>query len=188
MQKLRITPLLLIPLLMLLYSCQEEMDPPIGMDSSEDILFLSGKNAPKKNSPIVNKLLADVRKATTQYHDVEKAIASGYVNTMDCVSNPFGEGAMGVHFVKEELIDDVFNPLEPEVLLYEVKNNGSYKLTGVEYLFVGEESPLFAGVEPFSPFHLPYADFALHVWVWKGNPNGIFEDFNVNVICPPQEE
>lgn len=137
-----------------------------------------------KNPSALNKLLADVRKATTQYHDVEAALAAGYMNTMDCVQGPPGAGAMGVHFVKMEWIDDVFNPLEPEVLLYEIKNNGEYKLTGVEYLYVGEESPMFGGQVHFHPFSQPFADYALHVWVWKANPNGMFEDFNVNVSCP----
>lgn len=137
-----------------------------------------------KNPSAVNKLLADVRKATKQYHNVDAALAAGYVNTEDCVQGPPGAGAMGVHFVNFALIDGEFDPLMPEVLLYEIKNNGEFKLTGVEYLYVGDESPMFAGQVHFHPFPQPFADFALHAWVWKGNPNGIFEDFNVNVSCP----
>ncbi len=188
MEKPKFIPLVFVFLLLVAQSCHEEPEPPHGMSVSEDIHLSSGKNTPKNNPPVVNKLLADVRKATTMYHDVNKAEASGYVNTIDCVSDPAGSGGMGVHFVNFGLIDDVFDPEEPEVLLYEIRNNGSYKLTGVEYLYVGENAPLFAGIEPFKPFDLPFADFALHVWVWKGNPNGIFEDYNVNVICDPAGE
>lgn len=174
---------LLFVLFMLSSSCQEDVDPPFKAENQEDFLLSSARSS-KKNPSVVNRLLADVRKATTQFHDVNAALAAGYVDTEQCVPGPPGEGAMGIHFINFDLIDDVFNPLEPEVLLYELRNNGTYKLTGVEYLFEGDEAPLFAGVEPFKPFHLPFADYALHVWIWKGNPNGIFEDFNVNVSCP----
>lgn len=142
------------------------------------------RNDVAKNASAINKLLADVRKATKQYHDVDAALAAGYVNTEECVEGPPGAGAMGVHFVNLGLLDGEFDPLLPEVLLYEIKNNGEYKLTGVEYLYVGDESPMFAGEVMFHPFPQPFADYALHAWVWKGNPNGIFEDFNVNVSCP----
>lgn len=178
MKNLRLLMALLIVMSMSISSCQKAIDFPVdeALAEAQDLHLM-------KNPSKVNKLLADVRKATTQYHDVNAAIAAGYVNTVDCVTGPPGAGAMGIHFVNFDLIDDVFNPLEPEILLYERMKNGSYKLVGVEYLFVGSESPLFAGEVAFHPFHQPFADYALHVWIWKGNPNGIFEDFNVNVKC-----
>lgn len=162
-----------------LFSCKKSEVIPDEVELRND----SAVSAEKNNST-VNKLLADVRKITAQYHDVNVAMDAGYVNTEDCVEGPPGAGAMGVHFVNFGLLDGEFNPLQPEVLLYEIKNNGTYKLTGVEYLFVGDEPPMFAGEVMFHPFPQPFADYALHAWVWKANPNGIFEDFNINVSCP----
>lgn len=28
-----------------------------------------------------------------------------------------------------------------------------------------------------------HEEWLLHVWVWKHNPNGMFEDWNPNVSC-----
>lgn len=162
-------------------SCQKADDLPMeeapqAIETSDDVELRNASN--------INKLIADVRKATKQFHNVDAAMAAGYENTMDCVEGPPGVGAMGVHFVKGPLLDDVHNPLEPEVLVYEIKNDGTYKLVAVEYLHVGADSPMFGGEVHFHPFPQPFADYALHIWAWKGNPNGIFEDFNVNVSCP----
>ena len=80
-----------------------------------------------------NKQIADVRKATTQYHDIENALDDGYVQASECVEAP-GIGAMGYHYVNFGLVNDgVIDPLHPEVLLYIDSGNG-LRLVGVEYL------------------------------------------------------
>lgn len=131
----------------------------------------------------VMQLVAQTRIATDKYHDPAVAIADGYTDTGDCVSIP-GVGGMGVHFIKFSIIDGTFNPLEPEALMYEIKNDGSYKLVGYEYLYNGTSAPSFAGEIDFHLLPLPVADYALHVWAWKANPTGLFEDWNPNVVCP----
>ncbi|NJB84327.1 hypothetical protein GGR26_000072 [Lewinella marina] len=130
------------------------------------------------------KLVAQLRQATVKYHDHQVAIDDGFSNTGTCVSNPSGPGAMGVHFVHYDRIDGVHNPMEPEVLVYELRNNGTYKLVAIEYLQIGDTPPKFGGEIEFHPFSQPFAKFELHVWAWKANPAGLFEDWNPNVTCP----
>ena len=82
-------------------------------------------------------------------------------------------------------------PTEPEALLYEKRNDGSYKLTGVEYIVASAERPTLYGQE-FDETNLarygnPGATvWTLHVWVWKPNPDpgrGIFAPWNTRVTC-----
>ncbi len=145
--------------------------------------------------PDVNKGLAEVRQATAKYHNVSNALADGYQPTEHCVAVP-GLGGMGYHYTNPALIGDPsVDPSKPEVLLYAPKPNGTLKLVAVEYLVVdadqdlstdGDRPNLFgvpfngpmAGHEPGMPIH-----YDLHVWIFKGNPNGVFADFNPKVSC-----
>jgi hypothetical protein len=163
------------------YSCEKSEDPlvPEAVNPENNESFSNtGKYAGS-----TYQLVAQVRQVTTKYKDHNVALADGFFNTEDCISIP-GVGGMGVHFVRFDRLDGVFNPLEPEVLVYEITMNGSYKLVAVEYLYVGSGAPMFAGEVMFHPFPGPFADYALHVWAWKANPAGLFEDWNPNVICP----
>ena len=131
----------------------------------------------------VMQLVAQTRQATDKYHDPAVALADGYTDTGECASIP-GVGGMGVHFVHFGKVDGIFDPMEPEALMYEIKADGSYKFVGFEYLYNGSSAPTFAGQVDFHLLPLPIADYALHVWAWKANPTGLFEDWNPNVVCP----
>lgn len=125
--------------------------------------------------PDVSKQLSDVRKATVKYHDINVAFEEGYTTDYFLVPN------MGVHLVREDLLFDngSLDPLAPEVLVYEPKKNGGYKLVAVEYMTVGGERPSLFG-QDFD--NGPFPDsFALHAWVWQANPDGMFSPFNPNV-------
>lgn len=174
MKQLR-TLTLLAGALLIIASCQKAHD--------ENLEELNPVLSSSKNSAAINQLLAQVRDATAKYHDHTVAEADGYTNTHDCVAHPT-LGGMGVHFVNFSLMDGIHDPLEPEVLVYEIKNNGEYKLVAVEYLHFGSTAPMFGGEVQFHPGPPGVSDYALHAWVWKGNPAGVFEDWNVNVTCP----
>ena len=151
--------------------------------------------APGNTDPDVNKGLAEVRQATAEYHKVSNALADGYQPTEHCVAGP-GLGGMGYHYVNPTLVGDPsVDPLKPEVLLYAPTNNGALKLVAVEYLVVDadqdlstdEDRPNLFGVpfngpmeghEPGMPIH-----YDLHAWIFKGNPSGVFADFNPKVSC-----
>ncbi len=132
--------------------------------------------------------LAAVRQATAKYHNVDKALADGYIAAPHCVAVP-GLGTMGFHYINPTLMmDPAIDPLQPEVLLYVPSGNG-LKLVAVEYLVfdTGQPHPTvfgmplhgpMAGHEPGMPVH-----YDLHAWVWHPNPNGMFTDFNPSVSC-----
>ena len=166
-------------------------------------------------SPAVNAGLAQVRRATARYHNVAHAMADGYtVWSPDpmapgatCASSP--EGRMGYHLVKPALrgspadpgaADATLDPLQPEMLLYEKRPNGSLRLVGVEYLVfqaawerehgAGAAPPTLFGREvpysshPFPPLvATPVAHYELHVWLWSDNPNGMFSHWNPSISC-----
>lgn len=136
-----------------------------------------------------NSDLADVRRATEQYHDVQVALDDGFVNTHHCVPQ------MGVHFVHPKRTKDAtLDPERPEVLIYEPHESGDgdtqYKLVGVEYfisaemvdstptLFDEEFDGPMPGHGPNQPRH-----YDLHAWVWRNNPDGVFTAHNPNVDC-----
>ena len=84
--------------------------------------------------PVVLKDLAAVRQATTKYHDVNVALADGFIRTPHCIQEP-GLGGMGIHFINPaRIMDPAINLLEPEILLY-LETEDGMKLLGVEYMF-----------------------------------------------------
>lgn len=147
--------------------------------------------------PVVLQDLARLRRATAKYHDVNVALADGFIPTPHCIQEP-GLGAMGIHYINPaRLMDPAINLLEPEILLY-VETQDGLKLLGVEY-FQGIGAPDTAIPDPAPPAAVvlgrpldgpmdahepgqpPHYD--LHVWIWQANPDGIFSPFNRNVNC-----
>lgn len=136
----------------------------------------------------LNRELAAVRQATSKYHDVNVAIADGYLPTEMCTELP-GQGGMGYHYVNRRLAADLeSDPLQPEVLLYAPADDG-LKLVGVEYFQAdaGQAPPAvfdqsfdgpMPGHEPGMPPH-----YDLHLWLWQHNPNGMFTPWNPAVQC-----
>ena len=147
--------------------------------------------------PAVLRDLAKVRQATAKYHDVNVALAEGYIPTDACDAIP-GVGGMGFHYVKPALImDSVVDLTTPEILMYATSGEG-LKLIGVEY-FVGVGAPDAPVPDPAPPapilFERPFdgpmpghipgmpPHYDLHVWIWQPNPDGMFAAWNPNVTC-----
>jgi hypothetical protein len=134
--------------------------------------------------------VAAVRAATSKYHDVNVAIADGYVPAQQCVASP--EGGMGYHYFNPKLGGDLANdPLQPELLIYAPNGNGGVKLVAVEYFQanVGQAHPAIMG-QPFDgpmPGHEPGMPehYDLHFWIWQPNPSGVFAPWNPSVSCTP---
>jgi hypothetical protein len=142
-----------------------------------------------------------VKRATVRYHDVQKAIDAGYsfrlpeLSGATCIVQP-GDGAMGVHMVDTTKLDGVLKPTEPEVLVYDprIKRSGKEKLrlVAVEYVifesaWTGSKPPKLFGqrfdyVPEPNRYGLP-AFYALHAWIWKRNPSGLFYACNPRVRC-----
>jgi hypothetical protein len=132
-------------------------------------------------------LLREVTRATVRYRSTQQATRAGYQEDPHCVEVP-GLGGMGHHWANPTLVDPVFNPLQPEVMLYAPDANGRMKLVAVEYIVinVGQPAPTFGG-QPFdvggTPVPVPH--WSLHVWAHQANPNGTFTPFNPTVSCTP---
>jgi hypothetical protein len=140
------------------------------------------------------------KSSTARFHDVEQAKAAGYTVTVadlagiTCIEDPNGTGTMGVHMLNPALLFDggVIDAAEPEILVYEPRNDGTLKLVALEYLVLagdwkGATKPALFGqgfdtLQPGNRYGLPLA-YALHAWLWKPNPNGILTPYNPRVDC-----
>lgn len=135
--------------------------------------------------------VAQVRAATAGFHQLERAQAAGYglVPGLDhCFENP-GVGAMGYHYINTGLLDTALDPLQPEALVYVPQPQGKLQLGAVEYV---------VPIEPWDAANTEYPElfgetflrnddlgiYALHVWLFKHNPAGIFAAWNPEVSCP----
>ena len=142
--------------------------------------------------------LTPVIQATRKFHRVGAAVKAGYaqftdVNGITCINGPVRQGNMGIHYVNGTLVGDgMIDAAHPEAVLYEQTESG-LELTAVEYIVLasdwkGSQPPALFGhsfmfVTAPNRYGLP--DFyALHVWLWKDNPNGRFHPWNPLVKCP----
>jgi hypothetical protein len=141
------------------------------------------------------------KSATARFHDVDQAREAGYSATVadkagfTCIAQP-GEGAMGIHMLKPELLlgDGTIDAASPELLVYERRNDGSMKLVALEYLvfkseWKGEGRPSLFGqefdeIKADNRYGIP-ASWALHAWIWKPNPSGMLYAWNPRVDCGP---
>lgn len=140
-------------------------------------------------------LLHEVRGETLQYIDLDTALESGYGEFLICFMHG-EEMGMGQHYVNGELVgDDVLDPLLPEALVYEPREDGSMTLVAFEYLVfadvwdpenTGREAPELFGQSFSLKTNIPDTSpvWALHAWLYMPNPAGLFADYNPLVFCP----
>jgi hypothetical protein len=132
-------------------------------------------------APIPRAELARVRQATEQFHDVAAAEQAGYELLDRCFSS--SEGGMGYHSLKG--VDATLDPRAPEALVYAPSDHG-LQLVAVEYIVprdLSNTAPEVLGQHLHENTALGL--WVLHAWIWRGNPSGVFKDFNPNVpACP----
>ena len=160
-------------------------------------------------------LTAPARSATAKYHSITVAEKDGYSILADtagitCIAEP-GMGAMGVHYVKGDLVrNPMIDPKHPEALVYASDQHGGRHLAALEYVVIKSDwdatqsGPPSSGVgergSPAPPmlfghefdftaapnrYGLP-PFYSLHAWVWKDNPAGTFAMWNPSVHCDPR--
>jgi hypothetical protein len=162
-----------------------------------------------RSGPVPAELRA-VRSAVGSYHSFDQAAAAGYsVSGEPCISSP--AGTMGIHAVNGSILaSGVIDPLQPPILLYLPREDGSLRLVAVEYLAVAlantdaGPAPWFASTPPPNGFftsspsvlgqsfdgpmpgHSPQMPwhYDLHAWVIEDNPAGMFAPFNPALSCP----
>ena len=188
--------------------------PPDPSDHASHVDHALGSRGRGDLGPEVLADLAQVRRANAHFHDLEAAIAAGYTvwspdpfaTGATCPSSV--EGNMGYHLVNVALRggaaspaagDAQVDPLQPEMLLYEKRADGSVHLVGVEYLVFRAAwervngagaappqvfgAPLPASLHTFPGNPNPIAHYELHVWLWSSNPLGMFYPWNPTVGC-----
>lgn len=137
--------------------------------------------------------IKELRAAIEPLRDLDAAQEAGYdvvvvhpVNSRTCLRDQ-QLGAMGVHYLNGALVDDTVIASAPEVLIYEPQEDGSFDFVGVEFLIPftirGEDQPppVLFGTD-FRQNHT-FNVWALHAWVGRDNPSGIFADWNPDVSC-----
>ena len=148
------------------------------------LLNASGAATAASAGADVNRSVAAVRAAVAPYHNLDKAIAAGYVQITDCLALP-GVGGMGFHYAQLPF-DATAEALAPESLVYAPLPNGGLKLAAVEYII---PQPLWTSAQPPSLFGQDFHRndelniWALHLWLFENNPLGMFEDWNPRVSC-----
>src|SRR5687768_6941752 len=173
-------PLTLIATTILLGACAD--DSPVAPDAQAAI---SARFAALQSADNADPI-ATIRRATARYHDIDAALADGFVFLHGCETRP-DEGPAGelyVHF--DRLLDGVIDPASPDALLYEPRENAPPRLIGVEFavpyaLWSGPQPPRFMGAE--FQREDEFAVYGLHVWAWSNNPEGMFAEGNPTVSC-----
>ena len=87
--------------------------------------------------------------------------------------------------------DPAVDPRRPELLVYERRPNGAYRLVAVEWITfvpawhaqgIADPPSLFSQEFHVNPTLLE-EPYLLHAWIWKHNPAGTFMDWNPAVSC-----
>ena len=157
----------------------------------------------------LNQQLAELRRTTAAFHNIDKARAAGYTVSLGCIDERAAgvpaeiARGMGEHVTIADasgnlplLADDKVELLHPEFLVYGPKRgNGELKLAAFDYFIPASArwpSPENGGVPPtllgmpmrWSPV---FNGWMFHIWTWWHNPDGITSDFNPAVpLCECQ--
>lgn len=127
------------------------------------------------------------KKAMKKYRDIDVALDEGFTGLMPGACVP----KMGIHLIKPNRVDDAkLSITRPEILVYEPMKDGSYKLVAAEWYVPAEET----NKTPYlfkQKFQGPMANhdgspgkhYDLHAWLFKKNPDGMFEPENERVSC-----
>ena len=134
----------------------------------------------------IDVAVKSIRRATDRYHRIERALQDGFVLLHPCEVRP-GEGNVGAVYVHMgRLTDGKIDPTLPDALIYEQIGDRRPKLVGAEFavpyaLWTEQNPPQFLG-RTFQPED-EFGVFALHAWVWRHNPDGLFAESHRSVSC-----
>lgn len=122
-----------------------------------------------------------------------------------CISNP-AAGGMGYHYTRgNNLGDDTIELLDPEFLVYaptrapRKEGEARRRLSALEYFipysttWPGPDDLAFTAAPTLHDFAsftglpdvemaaTPFGGWAIHIWLWEHNPDGMFTNFNQSV-------
>ena len=181
--------MLMVCMILMMSGCDSTIHSPEESESDADRLIMMGPNGVANAYDAHGDIVKAVRQSTARFHSTEQALQEGYMPDDHCVAHPT-LGGMGYHWVNGDLIDPVYNPMEPEAVLYIDGPGKKLQLTALEYIVidVGQPQPHFGdhpfdvgGVPPLMAEGIPH--WSLHVWMYEENPAGMFTPFNPNISC-----
>jgi hypothetical protein len=127
--------------------------------------------------------VAALRAATAQFHRIEVASAAGYNNQFPAGCMESSAGGMGIHYLNGDNVGSL-DPTRPQLVIYEPEQNGTLRLVAVEFIYPGQPTdpaPVLFG-QSFR-WNETFQVWALHVWIFRNNPTGLFQDWNPDVSC-----
>jgi hypothetical protein len=124
--------------------------------------------------------LQQARAATARYRNIANATRDGYSDINVIKEN------MGYHFMRSEIVNAVFEVRKPEILVYNKHEDGQFELVAVEYAvpidLTPDKAPAgFTGTRDVWERNTDFGLWLLHAWVWKHNPEGVFNPTNPSV-------
>ena len=173
-------PLAIFAAAILLAACAD--DAPLAPDAQAAVVLRSSAATSVGNDDPIGT----IKRATARYHNLDAAIADGFIFLHGCETRP-DEGPAGVLYVHiGRLTDGVIDPSKPDALLYAPRTNAPPKLLGVELaipyaMWTGTQPPRFMGAEFQSEDE--FGVYGLHVWAWTNNPEGMFAESNPDIQC-----
>jgi hypothetical protein len=167
-------------------SCSESAEPTQPELSAMHVHISPRRTGAPEPDAALRRKLDELKRATARYRNFAAARADGYTFEVTKCMEDATSGGMGYHYAKRDLIDPQVIEARPEVLLYEPTGKGRFRLVGVEFII---EFDAWTSAEPPVLYGQTFARnenfkvWALHVWVWRKNPSGVFADWNPEVSC-----
>lgn len=183
---------------LLVAGCGSEPPAPAVVDVAAHAHGQMGAMLPQAT---VAQVLQELRAKSAPWHSEKHADEAGYTMPVGCTDERT-EGlsaadarGMGYHTLKPSLIDAETHLLDPELLVYgRDKPGGPLKLAGFDYFIPGAfypapTSPGYPGTPPIlqglgTPlmWNDAHNGWIAHIWLWKKNPDGIFDNFNPEIL------
>lgn len=135
--------------------------------------------------------LQQLKTATTPYQSLATARAAGYDTPITTCWYDHDQGGMGYHYGRVDLIDGQPDLMHPEALIYEPQRDGSMLLVGMEYIvpidaWPGSQPPRLVDQDFTRSDALGV--YALHIYLWKNNPAGLYAPWNPDISCQYADE
>ena len=146
-------------------------------------------------------LLEQLRTKSAPWHSEKHAEEAGYTLPVGCTDerteglSAAGARGMGYHTLNPSLMDGETRLLDPELLVYGRDRPGApLKLAGFDYFIPGAfypgprsagypgTPPLLQGLGTPLMWNDAHAGWIAHIWLWRKNPDGIFDNFNPNIL------
>ena len=170
-------------------ACTSGADAPTAAEAPAAVEHLSPTHGSARGGALTAAQLqgvARVRRATTALHDIAAARDAGYTEQFPAGCAQSTSGVQGFHYLNPGLVDATVELLRPELVMYEPQPDGSLQLIGVDYVvpfdaWTAPEPPTLLGM-PFGR-NEPLGVWALHIWAWRPNPNGMFAMWNPKASC-----